>query len=81
VLKHDFANDPSLLEWYKKVLAGTIDRKRGSIIYLDRAGAEVLRFTFENALPIKWTAPELNSSSNTRIVEEIEFVVEEVERA
>jgi len=36
-------HDPALLEWYKKVLAGQTDRKSGSVIYLDRAGAEVLR--------------------------------------
>ncbi|HLO03613.1 MAG TPA: phage tail protein [Symbiobacteriaceae bacterium] len=73
--------DPSLYEWYKKVLAGTTERKSGSIIYLDREGNEVLRYNFFEAWPCRWKAPELNASSDTHIVEEIEFVVEKVERA
>jgi phage tail-like protein len=82
VLKRGFVNDASLLEWYKKVLAGTTDRKSGSVIYLDRAGQEVLRYNFFEAWPCRWKAPELNSNSDTRVLmEEIEFCVEKVERA
>lgn len=81
VLKRGFVRDGSLLEWYRMVLAGTTDRKSGSIIYLDRAGGEVLRYNFFEAWPCRWKAPELNASSDTHIVEEIEFVVERVERA
>lgn len=33
------------------------------------------------AWPCRWKAPELNSASDTRIVAEIEFAVEKVERA
>lgn len=73
--------DASLLEWYKKVLAGQTERKSGSIIYLDREGNEVLRYNFFEAWPCRWKAPELNASSDTHIIEEIEFVVEKVERA
>ncbi|HWI66275.1 MAG TPA: phage tail protein [Symbiobacteriaceae bacterium] len=75
------ANDTSLMEWYKKVLAGQTDRKSGSIIYLDREGQEVARYNFYEAWPCRWKAPELNASSDTYIIEEIEFVVEKVERA
>ena len=32
-------------------------------------------------MPIRWKAPEFNSGSDTHIVEQIEFVVEKVERA
>lgn len=73
--------DASLLEWYKKVLAGQTERKSGSIIYLDREGNEVLRYNFFEAWPCRWKAPELNANSDTHIIEEIEFVVEKVERA
>jgi len=71
----------ALADWYKQVLDGKTDRKSGSIIYLDRAGAEVLRYNFYEGWPCRWKAPELNANSDTHIIEEIEFVVEKVERA
>jgi phage tail-like protein len=80
-LKRGFVKDPSLLEWYKKVLAGKTERKSGSVIYLDRENKEVLRYNFFEAWPCRWKAPELNAHSDTHVVEEIEFVVEKVERA
>ena len=80
-LKRGLVNDNALLEWYKKVLAGKTDRKSGSVVYQDREGNEVIRYNFFEAWPCRWKAPELNSHSDTHIVEEIEFVVEKVERA
>jgi phage tail-like protein len=73
--------DASLLEWYRKVLSGSTERKSGSIIYLDREGKEVLRYNFFEAWPCRWKAPELNVNSDSNVMEEIEFVVEKVERA
>ncbi len=67
-------------EWYKKVLAGTTDRKSGSVIYLDRAGQEVLRYNFFEAWPCKWSMPELDSSKNEGAIEAIEICVERIER-
>jgi len=81
VLKRGFVSDPALLEWYKKVLGGKTERKSGSIVYLDREGNEVVRYNFFEAWPCRWKAPELNSTSDTHLVEELEFAVEKVERA
>jgi phage tail-like protein len=81
VLKRGLEGDAPMLEWYKKVVAGSTDRKSGSIIYLDREGNETLRYNFFEAWPTRWSAPELNSSSDTHIVQELEFTVDKVERA
>ena len=81
ILKRGQVKDPALLEWYKKVLAGQTERKSGSVILTDRMGQEIMRYNFFEAWPCRWKAPELNSTSDTFIVEEIEFVVEKVERA
>jgi phage tail-like protein len=43
VLKRGFVADPALLEWTKAALDGKVERKSGSIIYLDREGNDVLR--------------------------------------
>lgn len=80
VMKRGFISDPSLLEWYKKVMNGVTERKSGSIVYLDRENNEVLRYNFFEAWPCRWKAPELNANSDTYIVEELEFAVERVER-
>ncbi|MDF2628049.1 MAG: T4-like virus tail tube protein gp19 [Symbiobacteriaceae bacterium] len=61
--------DTSLLEWFKE----GAERKSGSIIYLDRSGKEVARYNLFEAWPVRF--------ESTHIVEEIEFVVERVERA
>lgn len=73
--------DAALLEWYRKVLNGSTERKSGSIIYLDREGKELMRYNFFEAWPCRWKAPELNANSDANLIEEIEFVVEKVERA
>jgi phage tail-like protein len=79
-LTRDVTND-ALTAWYEKVLAGKTDRKSGSVIYLDRAGQEVLRYKFFEAWPCRWKAPELNSSSDTKsLQEQIEICVEKIQR-
>lgn len=80
VLKRGLVSDASLLEFYKNVLAGSTDRKSGSIIYLDREGSEVARYNLFEAWPCRWKAPELNAFSDTPLVEELELAVGRVER-
>lgn len=80
VLERGLSNDKTLHEWFKKSLAGSAERKSGSVIYLDRAGNEVLRYNFFEAWPCSWKAPELNAQSKSDAVEEIELCVEKIER-
>jgi hypothetical protein len=61
-----------LAEWYQEVLDGKVDRKSGSIILLDRSGAEVARYNFYEAWPCRYSA--------TLAIERIELAVEKVER-
>ncbi len=80
VLKRGFLNSPELWDWYKKVLAGTTERKSGSVIVLDNRG-EVVRYNFFEAWPCRWKGPSLNRDSNEPILEEIELCIERFERA
>ena len=80
VLKRGVMTEDELREWYKKELAGTTDRKSGSVIYLDRAGQEVLRYNFFEAWPCKWSLPTLDNEGNTAAIEVIELCVERIER-
>lgn len=81
ILKRGQVSDDSLLKWFKTVVDGKTDRKSGSIIYLDREGKEVMRYNFFEAWPCRHKAPELNAHADNHIVEELEIVVEKVERA
>ena len=57
------------------------ERKSGSVIILDRSGGEVLIYNFFEAWPTRWKAPSLDSKGDTHMIEELEFVVEKIERA
>ncbi|MBS1148683.1 MAG: phage tail protein [Myxococcaceae bacterium] len=59
---------------------GAKPRRSGAVISLDRNGQQVLRYNFFEAWPCRWKAPELNSNSDTFIVEELELAVDYIER-
>jgi hypothetical protein len=61
--------DTSLLASFR----GATERKSGSIIFMDEGGKEVARYNFYEGWPARF--------ASSHLVEEIEFVVERVERA
>ena len=73
--------DNTLYEWHKAAIDGQIERKSGSIILLDRAGVEVLRYNFYNAWPMKWSPPDLNATANEFAPEELTLANEGLELA
>ncbi len=76
----DSSSDPGLHAWFREVAKGKDIRK--SISVTIRAGRQGTGrvYTFLEAWPCRWKAPELNGASDTHIVEELEFAVERVER-
>ena len=56
------------------------ERKSGSVIVLDKSGSEILRYNFYEAWPTRWKAPSLDSKGDTHMIEELELVVERVEK-
>jgi phage tail-like protein len=81
VLKQGRLNDSKLWDWYEKAIAGTTERKSGSIIVFDRHMKEVVRYNFFDAWPCRWKGPSLDRSSNEPILEEIELCIERFERS
>jgi phage tail-like protein len=63
------------------VQAGKPERKNGSIVLLDDAGQEKIRWNFVNAWPTKWTGPAFNSTSNAVAMEALDIAHEEVRKA
>lgn len=84
-LKRGRVTDSRLFDWYQKGGGdcddtGSCVRKSGSIIYLDRAGKETMRYNFFEAWPVRYVGPAFDPRSQVHPVEEVEFVVEKVER-
>src|SRR5262249_34387668 len=58
VLKRGITKDRTLWEWRKRIVDGQIDRRNGSIILLNAAQVEIVRWNFFDAWPSKWEGPE-----------------------
>jgi len=80
-LKWGITNDPDLWNWRKSAMQGEVERKNGSIILLDEAGQEKLRWNFREAWPTKWTGPSFNATGNEVAIETLELAHEGVEQA
>jgi phage tail-like protein len=76
VLQRGITNDASLWNWMNDALKGNIVRKNMSIVLLNEAGEEVLRFNFKDAWPVKWAGPTLKSESNEVALETLEIAHE-----
>lgn len=79
-LKRGYINNTELWDWRKAVMDGKIERKSGSVILAGDDGSEVMRYNFFEAWPAKWKGFSLNGKGNSAMTEEIEMVVERLER-
>jgi phage tail-like protein len=80
-LKGGMTDDHSLWDWRKKVIEGKTERKNGSIVLMDEAGEEKLRWNFVNAWPTKWTGPSFNATANELAIESLDIAHEGVTKA
>jgi phage tail-like protein len=78
VLKRGITDNMDIWDWRKKVEDGQIDdaRTNGSIVMFDREFAEVARWNFENAWPMKVSGPQVKSDANEIGIEELTLVHE-----
>jgi phage tail-like protein len=80
VLKWGVTDDPELYRWHQDAVNGRVRRCNGSIVLLDRAGNERVRWNFINAWPARWTGPSLMSEGNDVAIETLELAHEGIER-
>ena len=71
--------DNTLYEWHRDVVNGKVERKNGSIVVCDRAGAEVLRYNFVNGWPMKWNPADFNATGKEVAVEEFQLHMRDLE--
>lgn len=82
-LKRGYTDDKQLWTWYEDVMTGRTEniRRNISVIQLDMAGQEKIRWNLYQAFPVKYTAPSFNAKGNDLSIETLELAYERVERA
>lgn len=76
VLSHGLTSMSTLWNWYYDTAQGVIQRKNGTIMLLDPQQIPVMWWNFRNALPVRWTGPSFNASSDEVAVESLELAHE-----
>ncbi len=74
VLRRGVSSSQELWSWYESSSQGRVTRKSGSIILYKHDGAELCRWNFFEAYPVRWTGPTLNASSSEVAVEAVELI-------
>ena len=73
---------PDLFKWCEDAMKGDISRKSMSIVLLgDDRSKEMARYNLFEVWPTKWSGFKLDGQGRGALVEEIELVVEQIERA
>jgi phage tail-like protein len=76
VLKRGLTSDLSLWNWMQQTLHGEVSRRNMSLVLLNDAEQEVLRFDVKDAWPVKWSGPELQAEGNDVAIEILEITHE-----
>ena len=72
-LKHGLSPIDGLWGWHQDVAAGNIRRRNGTIYLLNNRQAPIMTWHFREALPLKWSGPDLHASSAAVAFESIEL--------
>jgi phage tail-like protein len=82
-LKRGYTEDQQLWKWYEDVMTGRTEkiRKNISVIQLDMAGQETMRWNLFQAFPVKYTAPAFNAKNNELSIESLDVAYERIARA
>jgi phage tail-like protein len=81
VLSRGLTDDAELWAWRQKAVDGAVERKNGSVVVLDEAGQERLRWNFRSGWPTRWSGPALHAASNEIAIETLEIAHEGVTKA
>lgn len=79
-LKRGTTDSQVFVNWMKSVQEGKVERKTVVITLMDDAMADVASWQLEKAWPTKYTAPDVNATSNEVAIESLELVCEGVSR-
>ncbi len=72
-LRNGISTSNDIWDWFKKILQGNFERRNVSIVVVDQKGAEQQRWSFIEALPVKWTGPELKSGQSAPAIQSLQL--------
>jgi phage tail-like protein len=76
VFKRGVIPDNSHWQWYASIANGQDDRRNGSVVLMNEAHRDVMRWNFENAWINKIEGPAMNATGNQVAIETMELVHE-----
>src|SRR2546423_12590143 len=76
VLRWGVTQSRELYDWHLAGIQGKLQRKSGSVVLLDRDGAEKVWRNFSEALPSHWTGATLTAMSNDVAIESLTITCE-----
>ncbi len=74
--KRGYTQDDTLWRWYARIANGVNERYNGSVVLMNEAHRDVMRWNFENAFINKIEGPGLKASGNEIAIESMEVVHE-----
>lgn len=80
-LKRGFTDSKELWDWRKTVMDGKTERRSGSIVLLNEAREEALRWNFREGWPSKLEGATFNAKNNEVAIESLEIVIEDLQMA
>jgi phage tail-like protein len=78
-LARGITSDDELWQWRKKLATGTADRRNMSIVLVNDAGKDVIRWNLRNCWPTKWTGPTLDATADQLAIETLVIAHEGLE--
>jgi phage tail-like protein len=79
-LSRGITDDPELWEWRLQAAQGAVSRRNGSIVLLDDAGEEKLRWNFREGWPTSWSGPSFDAGGSDVAIESLEIAHEGLTR-
>jgi len=73
ILKHGLTQIDGMWSWHQDVVAGKIERRNGTIYLLNKQRIPVMWWDFKEAIPLKWSGPNLRADSGTVAFESVEL--------
>ena len=81
ILKWGITSSTALYDWHRQIVDGNIVRKNVSIVGVDEAGNDIVRWNIVEAWPSKYDPSDFNAKGNDVAMESLELANEGVERA
>jgi phage tail-like protein len=78
-IEKDWSSTDEFYKWFSTVMAGKVERKSVSFVFLNDAGEEASRINLFDAWPKKWSIQGINSRTSGHASETLEIVYERME--